>query len=85
MSKNPKAHVIKILCAGCGTKLYQYYKGGPGQLVKCYVHRIQKDYTNGDLKCPECGTQFARPTDVYAKPAYKIIQGKVITKGRVKK
>ena len=85
MPKNPKAHVIKIFCSNCRAKLYQYYKGGPGQLVKCYVHRIQKDYTNGDLKCPNCGQEFARPTDVYAKPANKIIQGKVITKGRVKK
>ena len=85
MARNRQGHVIKILCAACSTQLYQYYKGGPGQLIKCYVHRIQKDFTNGDLQCPKCATPFARPTNVYAKPAYKIIHGNVITKGRVKK
>lgn len=49
-------------------------------MVKCYEERITKDYTNGDLKCPKCGEQFARKTMVYGKPANKIIQGKIFIK-----
>jgi DNA-directed RNA polymerase subunit M/transcription elongation factor TFIIS len=71
---------IKVYCQNCNTLLYKYHKQGPGHLVKCYEERITKDYTNGDLKCPKCGEQFARKTMVYGKPANKIIQGKIFIK-----
>lgn len=53
-------------------------QGGKGSLVKCFVERIVEDATEGDLKCPECGTEFARPAMIRGKPANKIIGGKVI-------
>jgi DNA-directed RNA polymerase subunit M/transcription elongation factor TFIIS len=71
---------IKIYCQNCNTLLYKYHKQGLGHLVKCYKERIIKDYTNGDLKCPKCGEQFARETMVYGQPADKIIQGKIFIK-----
>lgn len=52
-------------------------QGGKGSLVKCFIERIVEDTTAGDLKCPECGTEFARPAMIRGKPANKIIGGKV--------
>ncbi len=46
-------------------------------MVKCFIERIVEDTTAGDLKCPECGTEFARPAMIRGKPANKIIGGKV--------
>ena len=36
--------------------------GGKGSLVKTFHERILEDYTDGSLKCPECGQEFARET-----------------------
>lgn len=58
----------------------QYHKNGKGKLVKCWHERIAEDYTHQDLKCPQCGQQFARLTMVRGLPANKIIGGKVIMK-----
>jgi hypothetical protein len=74
------ARTIKVYCAGCKTQLYKYWKVGKGHLLKCYKDRIIKDYTKGDLKCPKCGEIFAREVIIHAKPANKIIQGKVYVK-----
>ena len=65
----------------CRTLLYRYRKGGTGALVKCFVERIAEDRTAGDLRCPACGQQFARERMISGKPAHKIIQGKVFTRG----
>ena len=73
--------VIKIYCAKCRALLYKYDKTQSGFLVKCYKEKILKDYTNGDLRCPKCGSQFAREKTIHGKPANKIIQGKVYVKG----
>jgi len=71
---------VSISCAACHAMLYKYRKNGKGKLVKCYVERITQDWTQGDLKCHECGVQFARHAIVHGKPAHKIIGGKVIVK-----
>ena len=76
---------IPIHCAKCKTLLYRYRKGGRGGLVKCLVERIAEDHTAGDLKCPRCKQEFARPRMMEGKPAHKIIQGKVYTKGMSRK
>ena len=76
---------ITILCSKCKGHLYDYKKGGSGGLVKCFVERIVKDSTAGDLRCPGCGQEFARARMMAGKPAHKIIQGKVITKGMRRK
>lgn len=80
-----KRRTISIHCAKCRTLLYKYKKGGTGGLVKCLVDRIVQDNTAGDLCCPKCGQQFAREQMIGGKPAHKIIQGKVYTKGMTRK
>lgn len=76
---------ISIYCAKCKTLLYKYHKGGTGGLVKCFEDLIVEDNTNGDLKCPRCGQEFARLRMIQSKPAHKIIQGKVYVKGMTRK
>ena len=76
---------ISIHCASCRALLYKYHKGGSGGLVKCYPERIVEDRTEGDLKCPSCGQEFARHRMIQNRPAHKIIQGKVYTKGMRRK
>jgi len=49
--------------------------------VKCFVARILDDRTEGDLRCHNCGREFARFQMMAGKPAHKIIQGKVFTRG----
>lgn len=76
---------ISIHCAKCNTLLYKYHKGGRGGLVKCFLDRIVKDNTKGDMHCPNCAQEFARPISIRNRPAHKIIQGKVFTKGMCRK
>jgi hypothetical protein len=77
----PQARTIAIHCSRCRTLLYRYRKRGTGGLVKCYLERIIEDHTSGDLCCPKCGQTFARERMIRGKPAHKIIQGKVFTRG----
>jgi len=81
----PERRTISIHCAGCRTLLYRYKKGGTGGLVKCFVERIVEDTTGGEMKCSNCGQEFARPMTISGRPAHKIIQGKVFTKGMRRK
>lgn len=76
---------IAIYCARCRTLLYRYRKAGRGGLVKCRPDRIVEDRTAGDLRCPECGQEFARLVMMGGGPAHKIIQGKVFTRGMSRK
>ena len=76
---------ISIHCAKCQTLLYKYHKGGRGGLVKCLVEHIVEDQTAGDLKCPRCQQEFARWQMIGRRPAHKIIQGKVYTRGMRRK
>ena len=75
------ARTISILCAKCRALLYRYRKGGTGGLVKCFVELIVDDRTAGDLRCPGCGQEFARFKMIGGRPAHKIVQGKVFTRG----
>ena len=85
MSPAANRRTINIHCMKCRTLLYRYHKGGTGALVKCLVERIAEDRTRGDLRCPECGQEFARARMIGGKPAHKIIQGKIFTRGMRKK
>ena len=76
---------IGIHCRKCRALLYKYSKGGTGGLVKCFVERIVEDRTNGDLACPQCGQQFARPRMIGGRDVHAIIQGKVYTRGMTRK
>ena len=71
---------IKVYCEKCQTLLYKYHKDKAGHLIKCYKDRIIEDNTKKDLKCPNCGQQFAREAKYHNRPANKIIQGKVYVK-----
>lgn len=76
---------IDIHCMKCRALLYRYSKGGTGGLVKCILERIVEDHTPGDGHCPRCGQQFARLRTIAGRPAHKIIQGKVFTRGMRRK
>ncbi len=76
---------ISIHCARCRSLLYRYRKGGRGGLVKCRPERITEDRTAGDLRCPQCGQEFARAVTMGGGPAHKIIRGKVYTRGMSRK
>ncbi len=75
------ARTIAIHCAKCRTLLYKYHKGGDGSLVKIRPQRIAEDFTGGALECPTCGQAFARERMIGGGPAYKVIGGKLYTKG----
>lgn len=81
----PQRRTISIHCRKCDTLLYRYRKGGTGGLVKCFVERIVEDHTKGDLRCHECGQEFARPIVIGSRPAHKVISGKVFTRGMRRK
>jgi DNA-directed RNA polymerase subunit M/transcription elongation factor TFIIS len=72
---------VKIYCQNCNAFLYKYRKDIQGHLVKCYEDMILEDNTNGGMKCPKCGQQFARKRIIHNRRANKIIQGKVYVKG----
>ena len=80
-SRPSKRRTIGIHCMGCRSLLYRYSKGGSGGLVKCFLARILDDRTEGDCRCHNCGREFARPQMMSGRPAHKIIQGKVFTRG----
>ncbi len=75
-----KGKIIRVYCAKCKALLYKYWKDKSGHLLKCYKERIVKDFTNKDLKCPNCKQQFARNVVIHNKPANKIIQGSVFVR-----
>ena len=78
-TKLPDKSVV-ISCAKCKNKLLKYRKGGTGSLVKCFIDRITKDYTEQAGICPQCQTEFARLTMIRGVPALKMIGGKVQVK-----
>lgn len=84
---------VSVNCAKCGVRLFRYKKknGTKSNLVKCYVERIAED-SSGLLaeqeslglpneefqwECPNCQSQFARPSLIHGRPALKIVGGKV--------
>lgn len=81
MKKSVEIFTIKVICIKCKSRLYKYQKEGKGHLVKCFQDGIIKDYTNGDLSCPNCKQVFCRKTKYKGRVAHKIIQGKVISQG----
>lgn len=80
VQKPAKGRVIKVYCSKCKTLIYKYWKDKPGHLIKCYKEMIIKDFTAGDLKCPNCKNIFAREAVIHNKPANKIIQDSVFVK-----
>ena len=64
--------------------MFRYAKGnGAGsRLVKVYKERIVKDFTGSPCVCPntDCGVEFCREVVIKGRPAFKIVQGKVVMK-----
>ena len=81
----PERRTIAIHCNRCRTLLYRYRKGGTGALVKCFVERIVEDCTAGDLRCPGCGVEFARPGEIAGRPVHRILGARVFTRGMRRK
>eukprot|EP01025_Chloroclados_australasicus_P040751 TRINITY_DN4273_c0_g1_i7.p1 TRINITY_DN4273_c0_g1~~TRINITY_DN4273_c0_g1_i7.p1 ORF type:complete len:212 (-),score=-2.83 TRINITY_DN4273_c0_g1_i7:447-1082(-) len=79
-NKKLPERTVNIYCSKCRTQLYKYHKNGNGKLVKCWHERIACDYTNKDLRCHNCGQEFARPAMIRGLPANKIIGGKTTMK-----
>jgi hypothetical protein len=86
----PRGRVITVECR-CGQRLFKYYKGGRGRLIKCFLDEIRKDYA-GVLDtpcktreqdspvsptCPACGKELGAIRIVRGRPALKINQGTV--------
>ena len=77
---------VDISCSSCGHKLFRYAKGNgaSSRLVKVYKERIVKDFTEPGNPCvcpnPECGVAFCREDIIHGRPAFKIVQGKVVMK-----
>lgn len=84
---------VSVNCSKCGERLFRYKKknGTKSNLVKCYIERISEDSAgllkaqeksgmsneNFDWSCPNCNTNFARPSLIHGRPALKMIGGKV--------
>jgi len=79
-----KIFTLSIYCKKCNALIYKYHKHGTGSLVKCHSSRIIKDNTKDNLHCLNCGQQFARKTLIRKHPIFRIIHGKVFTKGHCK-
>ena len=77
---------VDISCSSCGHKLFRYAKGNgaSSRLVKVYKERIVKDFTEPGNPCvcpnPECRVAFCREDIIHGRPAFKIVQGKVVMK-----
>ena len=52
-------------------------KIGQGNLIKCYVHRIETDHTSGNCTCPKCNSTFCFKREVKGRPAHKLIIDRV--------
>lgn len=78
-----KGRVVTVECR-CGRRLFKYYKGGRGRLIKCYLDEIRHDYVGIDGEpigsqpvCPGCGKELGSVRIVRGRPALKINQGTV--------
>jgi hypothetical protein len=71
---------VDVVCVACQARLFRYKKDGKGALTKCWVARVVEDYTEGDLKCPGCGVEFARQAMIRGTPAYKIIGRRAVVR-----
>lgn len=78
-----KGRVVSVECQ-CGRRLFKYYKGGRGRLIKCYLDEIRHDYvgvdggpTGSHPVCPGCGKELGSVRIIRGRPALKINQGTV--------
>ncbi len=79
----PKERVVTVECR-CGKRLFRYFKGGRGRLVKCFLDLITRDevgLADSPLglrpPCPACGRELGIVRIVRGRPALKINQGTI--------
>jgi len=75
--------VIKVECR-CGYLLFDYYKGGHGRLIKCFIDKIVTDHvgisgfqTNDRPICPQCNKCLGIIKMINGRPALKLNQGTI--------
>lgn len=78
-----KSRVVHVECR-CGQRLFRYYKGGRGRLIKCFLDEIREDpFGLADQPpgarptCPSCGKELGIVCIVRGRPALKINQGTI--------
>jgi hypothetical protein len=78
-----KGRVVDVQCQ-CGQALFQYYKGGRGRLIKCFLDEVRQDRlglhglaTASRPACPACGGEIGIVRLVRGRPALKLSQGTV--------
>jgi hypothetical protein len=88
-SKIDSFQTVSVCCNKCRAKLFRYKKknGLKSNLVKCYIERIVADpfgildgrdsAHEGEWRCPECDSAFARSAQIHGRPALKMVGGKV--------
>jgi hypothetical protein len=67
-----------------GELLFEYFKAGRGQLIKCYLDEVQGDHAgvvnlplSSRPTCPGCGKEIGIVHIVRGRPALKLNQGAV--------
>ncbi len=79
-----RSKTIDVKCF-CGAVIFHYQKVGLGRLLKCYLPRIIKDFTNIsiDIKtgsyvfCPSCGEKIGVIIGIKGTRAVKLNQGQI--------
>ncbi len=78
-----KSRVVPVECR-CGQRLFRYYKGGRGRLIKCFLDEIREDPLGladqplgARPTCPGCGKELGIVCIVRGRPALKINQGTI--------
>ncbi len=78
-----KSRVLDVECR-CGQRLFKYYKGGRGRLIKCFLDEIHQDQARlaalplgARPTCPGCGKELGIVRIVRGRPALKINQGTI--------
>ena len=72
--------ILDVYCRKCQTVLLKYRKGGKGQLIKCHLHKLVKNFTINPGICQNCDVQWGREATIKNKPALKIIGDRVYWK-----
>jgi len=78
-----RGRVIKVECR-CGQRLFKYFKGGRGRLIKCFLDQIRQDNVGlvdaplgARPTCPGCGKELGIVRIIRGRPALKLNQGTV--------
>jgi hypothetical protein len=75
--------IVDVDCQ-CGQHLFEYAKGGRGQLIECFLDQIRRDElgvvsapVGTRPVCPNCGSGVGNRRLIRGRPALKLNQGTV--------